>query len=96
MARSISKVAVCGGSCSEYLEEAINSGADAFVTADVKYHAFQEAEDRILFIDAGHYETEIPSLNEVQKRLKNFLKNESKIKVFKYSGSTNPVIFYNN
>ena len=94
--RSISKVAVCGGSCSEYLEEAINSGADAFVTADVKYHAFQEAEDRILFIDAGHYETEIPSLNEVQKRLKNFLKNESKIKVFKYSGSTNPVIFYNN
>lgn len=94
--RTISKVAVCGGSCSDHLEEAINSGADAFVTADVKYHAFQNAEDRILFIDAGHYETEIPSLDEVQKRLRNFLKNESKIKVFKYSGSTNPVIFYNN
>lgn len=94
--KSISKVAVCGGSCSDHLEEAINSGADAFITADVKYHAFQDAEDRILFVDAGHYETEIPSLDEVQKRLRNFLKNESKIKVFKYSGSTNPIIFYNN
>ena len=94
--RTISKVAVCGGSCSDLMEDAIKLGADAFVTADVKYHSFQEAEEKILFIDAGHYETEIPVLDEVQKRLKSFLANESKIKVFKYSGSTNPIIFYNN
>lgn len=92
----ISKVAVCGGSCSEHLEKAISLDADAFVTADVKYHAFQDAENRMLFIDAGHYETEIPAIDFVQKKLKSFLANESKIKVFKYSGSTNPVNFYNN
>ena len=94
--RTICKVAVCGGSCSDLIEDAMRQGADAFITADVKYHSFQYAEERILFIDAGHYETEIPALDEVQKRLKSFLANERKIKVFKYSGSTNPIIFYNN
>ena len=92
----IKKVAVCGGSCSELLNAAISSGADAFITADIKYHTFQEAEGKILMIDAGHFETEIHSINEVQKRLKNYLKNSSSIKVFKYMGSTNPVLFYNN
>ena len=92
----INKVAVCGGSCSEHLEKAISIGADAFVTADLKYHSFQDAEDRILFIDAGHYETEIPVMDFVQKKLQGFLTKESRIKVFKYSGSTNPVNFYNN
>lgn len=54
----IRRVAVCGGSGASLLRNAISSGADAFVTADVKYHAFQEAEGRILLVDAGHYETE--------------------------------------
>ena len=94
--KTIRKVAVCGGSCSDLFEEAIKLGANAFITADVKYHSFQDAEERILFIDAGHYETEIPALDEVQKRLKCFLTNAGKIRVFKYSGSTNPIIFYNN
>lgn len=94
--RSIKKVAVCGGSCSELLNQAITIGADAFITADVKYHAFQEALGEILFVDAGHYETEIHSIDEIEKRLNNFLVDHRKIKVYKYKGSTNPVIFYNN
>ncbi|GBD89157.1 putative GTP cyclohydrolase 1 type 2 [bacterium BMS3Abin03] len=92
----IKKVAVCGGSCSNLLNVAVKQGADAFVTADIKYHTFQEAESKILLIDAGHYETEIHSLDEVQKRLKYFLKKDYNSKVYKYKGSTNPVIFYNN
>ncbi len=40
------------------LAKAINAGSDAFITADVKYHAFFEAAGRILLIDAGHFETE--------------------------------------
>ena len=40
----IKKVAVCGGSGSDLLETAIKSGAQSFVTADVKYHTFQDAE----------------------------------------------------
>ena len=89
-------VAVCGGSCSELIDESINQKADAFITADVKYHSFQDAENKILLIDAGHYETEVPVLDEVKKRLDLFLKVKKPIKVLKFKGSTNPIIFYNN
>jgi len=92
----IKKVAVCGGSGSEYLKNAIALKCDAFITADIKYHTFQQAEGDILLIDAGHYETEIFSLNEIKKRIAVSLDKNSDNKVFLYSGSTNPVIFYNN
>ncbi|MDP2363526.1 MAG: Nif3-like dinuclear metal center hexameric protein [Ignavibacteria bacterium] len=90
----IKRVAVCGGSGSDLLEAAIKSGADAFVTADVKYHTFQDAENQILLIDAGHYETEIPALDELKNKIEKSL--PGKTKVYKYSGSTNPIVFYNN
>ncbi|MCK9300060.1 MAG: Nif3-like dinuclear metal center hexameric protein [Bacteroidales bacterium] len=56
--RTIKKVAVCGGSGSEFITAAIAAGADAFITADIKYHQFAEVDDKLLLIDAGHYETE--------------------------------------
>ena len=92
----IKKVALCGGSGGEFLPDAIKSGADAYITADIKYHDFHEAADEIFLIDAGHYETEIHSLNEVERRLKSFLGGNTNCKVFKFSKSTNPIIFYNN
>ena len=54
----IRKVALCGGSGVSLLNEAISSKADAFVTGDIKYHNFFEAENRILLVDCGHFETE--------------------------------------
>ena len=87
-------VAVCGGSGSEVIPTAIKKGVDALITADIKYHTFFDNEGKILLIDAGHYETEIFSLNEVNKRLSELIK-KGENKVFKYNGSTNPVIFYN-
>ena len=51
-------MAVCGGSGSFLLKDAIKSGADAFVTADFKYHQFFDAEGKILVADIGHYESE--------------------------------------
>lgn len=90
----INKVAVCGGSGSDLLNDAISIGADAFITADVKYHTFQEAEKNILLVDAGHYETEVVILDLVKKRLDKLVSDN--VKVFKYSGSTNPIKFYNN
>ncbi len=95
--KKIKKVAVCGGSGSELLQEAISHRADAFVTADLKYHTFQDGENRILFIDAGHYETEIPALNVVKRKLESLINiNGESVKVVQYSGSTNPVKFFNN
>jgi putative NIF3 family GTP cyclohydrolase 1 type 2 len=54
----ISKIALCGGSGSFLLSKAIAAGADAFVTGDIKYHRFFDAEGKILLADIGHYESE--------------------------------------
>ncbi len=91
----IKTVAVCGGSCVELLEDAIGKNYDSFITADLKYHNFQDAEGKILAIDAGHYQTELPVLDELQNRLKRFLRNSKQNKVYKFKGSTNPIVFYN-
>jgi dinuclear metal center YbgI/SA1388 family protein len=56
--KKIKKVAVCGGSGSFLLKKAMQAGADAFVTADYKYHQFFDAERKILICDVGHYESE--------------------------------------
>jgi putative NIF3 family GTP cyclohydrolase 1 type 2 len=95
--RIIKTVAVCGGSGADLLNSAIKKGADAFITADIKYHPFQDAENRILFIDAGHYETEIHVLNIVKSKLEKFIKSSGRsVRVFKFTGSSNPVKFFNN
>ncbi len=57
-AKTVSKVAVCGGSGSFLLGDALKAGADAFVTADFKYHQFFDADEKILVADIGHYESE--------------------------------------
>ncbi|MBA2612764.1 MAG: Nif3-like dinuclear metal center hexameric protein [Bacteroidetes bacterium] len=58
LGKSIKKVAICGGSGRFLLNNAINSGADAFITSDFKYHEFFDAENKLLLVDAGHFETE--------------------------------------
>lgn len=57
--QKVKKVAVCGGSGSFLLGQAIRSGAGFFVTADFKYHEFFDAEGKITVADIGHYESEI-------------------------------------
>jgi dinuclear metal center YbgI/SA1388 family protein len=69
----IRTVAVCGGAGRGLLQEAIASGADAFITADVHYHDYQDAAGHIVLIDAGHYETEIPVVNAIVRYLRNAL-----------------------
>jgi dinuclear metal center YbgI/SA1388 family protein len=59
---AICKVAVCGGSGSSLTEKAIACGAEAFVSADFKYHQLQSAEGRILAVDVGHYESEFAAI----------------------------------
>ena len=93
--RKIRKVAVCGGSGSDLLEEAINKNADALITADIKYHTFHTAFKKIWLIDAGHYETEKPILDILQKKLTELLQVNTNIKVIKFNGNTNPIKIYN-
>ena len=56
--KPIKQVALCGGSGSFLLPEAMRQGADAYISADFTYHQFFDAEGRILIADVGHYESE--------------------------------------
>ena len=56
--KKIKKVAVCGGSGSFLISNAISADADIFLTADVKYHQFFDAENKIIIADIGHFESE--------------------------------------
>lgn len=56
--KNVRTVAVCGGSGSSLLKEAIRQKADLFLTGDFKYHQFFEADGKIVIADIGHYESE--------------------------------------
>ena len=56
--RPISRIAVLGGSGSFAIKNAKRQGADAYITADLKYHDFYQAENQLLLCDIGHYESE--------------------------------------
>ena len=56
--KTIERVAVLGGSGSFAIHVAKKKKADAYITADLKYHDFFEGDNDFLLIDAGHYETE--------------------------------------
>lgn len=57
--KQIRRVAVGGGACGDYLRTAVEKGCDAFITADVKYNQFLDAEAlEFSLIDAGHFPTE--------------------------------------
>lgn len=56
--RMIKRVALCGGAGSFLLDDAKSAQADAFLSADMKYHEFFEPDDDILLVDGGHFETE--------------------------------------
>jgi dinuclear metal center YbgI/SA1388 family protein len=56
--KNVKKIAICGGSGSFLLQDAVNEKADVFISSDFKYHDYFDADKRIMIIDAGHYETE--------------------------------------
>jgi dinuclear metal center YbgI/SA1388 family protein len=87
----VNKVALCGGSGASLLNIAISSGADVFLTADVKYHDFFRTENRILLVDAGHFETEKYS-REILKDL--IIKKFPKFAVRFSETNTNPINYF--
>lgn len=90
--RPVQKVAVCGGSGSFLLKDAIAAGAQVFVSADFKYHQFFDADGRIVIADIGHYESEqftVELLLElIRKKFANFALH------LKSGIDTNPVKYY--
>ncbi|WP_340153259.1 Nif3-like dinuclear metal center hexameric protein [uncultured Marivirga sp.] len=56
--RKIKKVAICGGAGSFLISQAKNKQADIYISSDIKYHEFFDAEERLIIADIGHYESE--------------------------------------
>ena len=89
--RPVRKVAVCGGSGIFLLNQAKAAGADAFVTADVKYHEFFDAEQKLLLADIGHYESEQFTMNLLRRYI---TEKFTTFAVYLTGANTNPINYY--
>jgi dinuclear metal center YbgI/SA1388 family protein len=58
MSKSVKRIAVCGGAGSFLVAKALAKKADAYITADMKYHEFFDADGKMFICDIGHYESE--------------------------------------
>ena len=88
VSKTIKTVAVCGGSGSFLLKNAIAAKADIFITADFKYHEFFDAENKIVIADIGHYESEQFTKDLIYDLL---VKNFTKFAVRLSKVNTNPI-----
>ncbi len=89
--KPVKRIALCGGSGSFLLGKAMASGADAFVTGDVKYHSFFDADGKILMTDIGHFESEQFTTDIFYDLL---LKNFPTFAIHLTEVNTNPVNYY--
>jgi len=89
--KKIKKVAVCGGSGSFLLKNAIQAGADIFITSDYKYHQFFDADGQIIIADIGHFESEQFTVEIFESILKKKFPNFA---ILLSNLSTNPVKYF--
>lgn len=89
--KPIRKVALCGGAGSFLLGNAIGAGADIYITGDVKYHEFFDADGRIVLADIGHYESEQFTIDLLHDLL---VEKFPTFAVLKTSLNTNPVAYF--
>ena len=89
--KKIKKVAVLGGSGASGIKNAMQNQCDVYLTADMKYHDFFTAENRILLCDIGHFESEqfvVQQLYEIlSEKFTTFAVSKSSI-------NTNPVNYF--
>jgi len=73
--RHIRTVAVCGGAGDRYLADAVAAGADAYLTADLRHHPASEyvAEGGPALLDAAHWATERPWLDDLAAHVRGVL-----------------------
>lgn len=89
--KKIKKVAVCGGSGSFLIAVALANKADIFITSDIKYHEFFDADSKMVLADIGHYESEqftIDLLYDIlREKFSNFAVRKTEVR-------TNPVQYF--
>lgn len=73
--KNISRVALCGGSGGDFIQDAFNKGAQLYITGDIKYHEAQLANELgLILVDANHFDTEKVILPEIKDKLENTTK----------------------
>lgn len=87
----VRSIAICGGSGSFLLSNAIGAQADVFLTADYKYHQFFDADGKIVIVDVGHYESEQYTIELLYAGLKEKFSNFA---VHFTQVNTNPVKYF--
>lgn len=93
--RTVRRVAMIAGSGMSFFDRAIASGADAFITADVRYHGFHDANDSIVVLDPGHAESECMVVEGLSAIVQSTIKrNGLAIDLVPILVSTNPVHYY--
>jgi dinuclear metal center YbgI/SA1388 family protein len=91
LGKPVTRVAVCGGAGSFLIKKALQQKADVYVTADMKYHEFFDAEGRILLADIGHYESEQFTVDLLRDLL---VQKFPTFAVLKTEVNTNPVHYF--
>ncbi len=89
--RTIKRVALCGGAGSFLIPKALAAGADVYITADIKYHEFFDANKRMVIADIGHYESEQFTIDLLQENLGQKFPTFA---VLKTAVKTNPVNYF--
>ncbi len=91
LGKKVERVAVLGGSGAFAINTAKRAGADVYVTADVKYHQFFQAENQLVIADIGHFETEQFTKNLLADFLKEKIPNFA---VTLSESNTNPIKYF--
>lgn len=91
LGKPVKKIALCGGAGSFLTVAALAAGADMYITGDIKYHEFFDAEDRMLLADIGHYESEQFTMDLLVDILREKFPNFA---VLKTGVNTNPVHYF--
>ena len=89
--KSVTRIALCGGSGSFLITNALEAGADFYISADIRYHEFFKGEGQMVIADIGHFESEqftIDLLHDV------ILEKYPNFAVLKSGILTNPVNYY--
>ncbi len=89
--KKVKKVALCGGSGSFLLRNAIAADADVFISGDFTYHQFFDAEGKILIADIGHFESEQFTQDLLIELV---LKHFPDLQIAKTKVNTNPVEYF--
>ena len=89
--KQVKRVAWCGGAGSFLIGQAKRAGADVFITGDVKYHEFFDAEEDLIIADIGHFESEQFTIELIASYLK---QNFSKFASHLTEVNTNPVKYF--